>query len=129
MFKPTNQHSNADALSRLSHQPPTQTGQPHEITLFNIGQIKTLLVSACQVQRVTQNDAILSKVYLYVKNGWPSVVDKEIQPYFLLKEELSIEGNCVLRGIRVAVPKKLQNQVLNELHATHPGIQQMKLVA
>ena len=97
--------------------------------MFNIGQINTLPVSACLVQRVTQRDAILSKVYFYIKNGWPAKVDKEIQPYFLLKEELSIEGNCVLRGIRVVVPKKLQKQVLEELHATHPGMQRMKLVA
>ena len=60
MFKPTNQHSNADVLSRLPHEPPTETDQHHEITLFNIDQINTLSVSACQVQRVTQNDAILS---------------------------------------------------------------------
>ena len=50
-----------------------------------------------------------------------SVVDKEIQPYYLLKEELSIEGNCVLGGIRVVVPKKLQSQVLNELHVPTLG--------
>ena len=52
-----------------SNKPTTQTDQHHEITLFNIGQINTLPVSACQVQRVTQNDAILSKVYLYVNMG------------------------------------------------------------
>ena len=56
-------------------------------------------------------------------------MDKEIQLYYVLKEELSIERNCVLRGIRVAVPQKLQKQVLNNLHATQPGIQRMKLVA
>ena len=61
-FKPTNQHCNADGLSRLPQELPTQTGQQQEITMFNIGQINTLPVSACLVQRVTQRDAILSKV-------------------------------------------------------------------
>ena len=83
-------------MLRLPHKPPTLTDQHHEITLFNIGQINTLPVSGMSVQRVTQNDAILSKVYLYVKNGWPSVVDKEIQPYYYLKEELSKEIVCYL---------------------------------
>ena len=32
-------------------------------------------------------------------------------------------------GIRVIVPKKLQNQVLQEIHSSHPGVARMKVIA
>ncbi len=40
-----------------------------------------------------------------------------------------MEGECILRGIRVVVPLKLRQLVLQELHTSHPGIQRMKLLA
>ena len=33
--------------------------------------------------------------------------------------ELSVEGDCLLWGTRVIIPKKLQGSVLNELHSNH----------
>ncbi len=32
-------------------------------------------------------------------------------------------------GIRVVIPQKLQDTVLQELHSSHPGIQRMKNMA
>ena len=37
-----------------------------------------------------------------------------------------MEGDCLLWGIRVIVPKKLQEDVLKELHRDHQGIARMK---
>ena len=50
-------------------------------------------------------------------------------PYFKIKEELSIDKSCVLRGNRVIIPRVLQREVLEELHETHPGIVKMKRFA
>ena len=52
-----------------------------------------------------------------------------LKPYFNRREELSLENDCVLWGIRVVVPKKLQNRVLEELHQTHLGIAKTKALA
>ena len=74
--------------------------------MFNIGQINGLPVSACQIQRATQNDPTLSKKFLYIMNGWPDkVANEELKPYFSVRNELSLEGNCILRGIRVAIER------------------------
>ena len=49
----------------------------------------------------------------------------------LLSEEgeLSTEGNCLLWGARVIVPRSLQAKVLDEIHEGHPGISRMKSFA
>ena len=46
-----------------------------------------------------------------IMNGWPDKVDnEELKPYFSVRNELSLEGNCTLRGIRVVIPKKFKTE-------------------
>ena len=40
-----------------------------------------------------------------------------------------MEGDCILWGVHVVIPRKLQSEVLQELHRNHPGISQMKSIA
>ena len=53
----------------------------------------------------------------------------DLHPYWGVRNELSLEGGCLLRGIRVVVAHKLREKVLEELHISHPGIQRIKLLA
>ena len=39
---------------------------------------------------------------------------------------MTVEGNCVLWGMRVIIPDKWRKKVLNEVHRDHPGICKMK---
>ena len=93
-FRSTCAHANADGLSRLS------LGTQHAPALscnysFAVGQIQALPVTAEQVASATRTDVVLSKVYNYVTQGWPSIVEEETQPYWKWKEELSVEqGHC-----------------------------------
>ena len=45
------------------------------------------------------------------------------------RHELTSEQGCILWGIWVTVPQKLQQQVRLELHQSHPGIARMKVKA
>ena len=113
IFKPTAAHCNADGLSRLPQESTPQ--RP---------------ISSTQVQRATRDDPFLSKVYSFVSDGWPGHVDNsDLHLYWGVRNELSLEGGCLLRGIRVVVPHKHREKVLEELHISHPGIQRMKLLA
>ena len=40
-----------------------------------------------------------------------------------------MEAGCILCGTQVIIPEKLQTAVLEKLHASHPGIVRMKLLA
>ena len=126
-FKPTLKHGNADGLSRLPLSSSTEDNVDDvETTLFNIAQIEYLPVTAEQVQRATAKDALLSRVLQFTKLGWPTAVDESLLGYFNRRHEISVEGGCLLWGIRVIVPEKLQKRVLDELHKDHLGIVRMK---
>ena len=72
---------------------------------------------------------MLAKVRHYILTGWPSGCSPEIMPFYSRKDELSVEGGCILWGCRVVVPPKKREQIMAELHDTHPGITLMKAVA
>jgi len=71
-------------------------------------------------------DPVLSRVLQFMKNGWPAIVSDSLQAYFNKRQEITIEGGCLLWGIWVIIPDKLQKRVLEELHTAHPGIVRMK---
>ena len=67
-FRPTEEHSNVDALSRL----PLHVNHVSAIDLvdtFMIGQLQALPVLAEHVATATRKDVLLSKVYSYVQKG------------------------------------------------------------
>ena len=126
-YKPTQQHANADGLSRL---PLEVTDNPmDEVNVFNIAQVEALPITAEQVATATKRDPLLSQVYRYTQSGWPTEVDDVLMPYWNRRTEISIERGCLLWGIRVVIPQKLQEAVLEELHKDHPGIVRMKAIA
>ena len=77
----------------------------------------------------SRKDPILSKVLRYTKSGWPATVPDELKPFYLRRMELTVEAGCLLWGMRVIVPKHLQQIVLKELHLSHPGVSRMKSIA
>ena len=97
--------------------------------MFNIAQIESLPVTSKQLQAATRTDSTLSKILRFTKEGWPKKFDASLRPYWVRRQELTVEQNCVLWGIRVVVPKKLRQKLLEELHRDHPGISRMKAVA
>ena len=57
------------------------------------------------------------------------MTDPALEPYHLRAQELTVEGSCVLWGIRVLIPSKLQQKLLNDLHQDHPGMSRIKSIA
>ncbi len=65
----------------------------------------------------------------YVVNGWPAKLTKELQPYHTRKQEITMEDDCLLWGVRVIIPKSLETRLLSSLHEDHAGISRMKSIA
>ena len=130
-FRSTGKHCNADGFSRLPRV--TAEGRSDnlaaEATSFNVHQIGTLPLTTKQLAAATLADPELSRVMRYCRDGWPAEVPKELHPYFQKREQMSIEGDCLFRGMQVVIPTKLQPQVLADLHTSHPGIVRMKGLA
>ena len=123
-------HSNADGLSRLPLPTTASTPAKGSVdSIFNMAQIQSLPVTATDVQMATRSDPILSKIFQYVRSGWPRKVHQDLQPYKIRQDELGLEGGSLMWGIRVVIPERLQPTVLQALHANHSGISRMKAVA
>ncbi|MES9884563.1 MAG: RNase H-like domain-containing protein [Sedimenticola sp.] len=130
-------HSNCDSLSRL----PLEQRWPDENTDFEDSKDEDwevyfavrndgVPISSREVASATRTDPILSRVYSYTMNGWPSYVkDPELKPYFVRRSELSTDHGVVLWGMRVVIPTKLRAGVLAELHEEHIGMSRMKSLA
>ena len=128
-YRSTKLHGNVDGLSRLPLQ-NNHSVSNSTISTFNVHQIAALPVTSRQIADGTRRHPVLSRVLHYVKSGWPvAQSDPTIQPYWVRRQELTIEQGCILWGIRVIVPRSLQQQVLDELHNSHSGIVRMKAVA
>ena len=98
-------------------------------SIFDLGQMEPLPVTSAQLAKATSNDPVLSKVVRFTRQGWPQTVSETLKPCFNRKTELSIEGDCLMWGIRVCVQLKRRDKVLQELHSEHPGKTRMKAIA
>ena len=131
-FKRTEAHGNADGLSRLpltAAGAGTDESTVADVDVFNIAQIEALPVTVDQLGQATRRDVDLSQVWQYVQLGWPDVVPERLKPYPFRRDELTVQGNVLMWGIRVIVPNKLQDKVISELHREHPGVVRMKSTA
>ena len=127
-YKSTHAHSNADGLSRLP-LPVGKSPSGRADAVFNIGQVHALPASFQDIQVATRRDKTLGKVFNYTQHGWPEQVPDDFKPYKTRQDEIGTEADCLLWGIRVIVPEKLQRRILDSLHETHPGISRMKAIA
>ena len=65
-----------------------------------------------------------------MQNGWQfHPKGSLLAPFYSRRNELTIHQGCLLWGIRVVLPSKLQSMVLNLLHSTHPGIVRIQSLA
>ena len=97
-FHPTGKHANADGLSCLPLKgiPPEDTCPDSRI--FNISQMESLPVTVRQLRAATGSDPVLSKVFRYVRSGWPREIPAYLQPYSNRRNELTVEEGCILWG-------------------------------
>ena len=121
-FKHTQDHANADGLSRLSQgnrQPPDTE------SAFVVG-IQALPVTGGKLETTTRQGKILNQVHMFIKEGWPTKTDEEFKPFRDRQNELSTQGQVILWGNCVVIPEKLRTTMIDELHQNHPGVVRMK---
>lgn len=87
-----------------------------------------LPVTSEAVARETRRDPVLASVHESIAKGWSAGVDGD-KPYYERRNELTVHQGCILWGMRVVIPNKLQDRVLKELHDGHMGVVKMKALA
>ena len=88
-------------------------------------------VTSQQIAEATRKDTTLAKVYDHTLHGWPRSCarDDELYPFFVRKEELSLEDGCIVWGRRVVIPSTYNEHLLHKLHTMHPGIVTMNSIS
>ncbi|KAG5865080.1 hypothetical protein JTB14_038365 [Gonioctena quinquepunctata] len=131
VYVPGTQIPHADALSRLPLTSQDIEGPPLQEVLM-LESVPEKSFTAEEIAKKTKEDRILSKVSLWIQTGWTddkNKVPEELKQFWQKRNELSMYNGCLLWGNRVIIPSIETNQVLQILHATHPGIVRMKALA
>lgn len=126
-YRKADLHGNADGLSRLP-LPVTHTkSKPAEIFYFK--DVTVAPVTSAHVKKHTRADPILSEVVDIITRGKKGVMNENLKPYLVRRNELSVQSGCLLWGNRVIIPPPLRENVLDELHSGHCGMVRMKEIA
>ena len=120
-FRPTAQHANADALSRLPLlEIPENVPVPGEFVLL-IEHLAESPITATQLKFFTVKDPLLAKVLQFIRRGQPNNVnDLDMKPYLAKRWELTELDGCIIWCSRVLIPPQACDQILAELHGGHP---------
>ena len=131
-YRSSQKHANADGFSRLpvNHIESSEDGAALSASV-NPTQLNFLPLTIADLANATRNDPVLAKVQRLTQRGWPETTptDPDVKPYFSSRRDLTIEGDCLLRGLRVIIPRKLRTKLLEELHSSHQGVVKMKSLA
>ena len=131
-YRASKYHGNADALSRLPRKTTEEADDwSMEGDQVNRVQIERIPITASIIREATRGDPVLSRVLHFVLHGWSAEENtpEELRYYRAKREEFTVEDGCLLRGTRVLIPSKYQQEVLSELHLNHPGMVRMKSLA
>ncbi|XP_054259583.1 uncharacterized protein K02A2.6-like [Macrosteles quadrilineatus] len=121
-FRRSNEHRNADFLSRF----PTETQNStciDQIDVFLTSQINQMSLDHKLVAKETSHDTEMNKIVHALQNG------QSVEKLGFHDGELSLHEGCILKGWRVVIPKSLTKIVLNELHFGHMGVLKTKALA
>ncbi|KAJ8868363.1 hypothetical protein PR048_029879 [Dryococelus australis] len=81
---------------------------------------------AIEIAAATEADSSLQTVKTWIENGRTLPVVGKFKSWF---NELSLSRGCILWSNRVVIPQRLEQPILEELHAHHPGIVVMEELA
>ena len=137
VYKPGKEMVLADTLSRavpagLKGKPEEkeeifQTSVEKEIESINMAfHIAVSPERLEELQNATKTDSNLQRLISIVLEGWPeerSELPVPLQAYFPFREEISLQNGLLFKGERIIVPEGMQNQVADQLHQAHQGIQ------
>ena len=137
------EHAIPDALSRFPVQKPTHEDELAERELNEIvhasinANIKAIFedgntnedVLVEEVRQACKRDEEHIKLKQTIIEGFPSnynELDPLVRPYVKMKDLLSIDGDLVICGQRLVIPRIMRREILNKLHSSHQGIERTR---
>ena len=88
-------------------------------------------ISISQVQQAMTQDKHLQRLKNIIITGWLNTKHElhiDIRPYWPYRDGLAVIDSVVMKGRCIIVPVELKQQVLDQLHLNHMGIEKTKLL-
>ena len=118
----------ADTVRRVSPNEKTEI-KGLDVTIHEpIPQLSRIQVEP--IQKATQQDQTLQLLVQQMLEGYPESYRKLPElPFWLWRDDLSIEHSCITWNGRFFIPIALRGHCLKALHNGHPGVTKMRLRA
>ena len=102
-------HSMATLMVYQDHPYHYSWNKRKATDIFCVSFVDALPVTAAEIAAETTKDPILSQAYHYAMEGWPGQeVSEALKPLYQRREQLASDQGCLVWGMRVVVPTKLQ---------------------
>ena len=135
IYKPGPEIFIADWLSRHNHR----EGKDKPIKGMDtwVDAIQTAMdmpecISIAEIPHASLMDNHLQQLNNIIITGWPDSRDElcaDLQPYWSYRDKLAVIDGIILKGNHITMLNSLREQVLNQLHTIHMGIEKTKLLA
>jgi len=125
IWRPGSEQVIADLLSRDSHMeaPTIPSPREHVFEALETSTDRPMPDPVYEdIRRKTKLDADLQTLIEHIELGGTSALPSKLQVYDSFKDELTIEGGIIFRGLRAVIPLSFQSDMLNRLHAGHQGV-------
>ena len=86
-------------------------------------------ISISQIQHTTVQDKHLQCLKHIIITGWLSTKDQlhsDLRPYWSYRHHFAVIDGVVMKGRWIIIPAELKQQVLDQLHLNHMGIEKNK---
>ena len=83
-----------------------------------------------KIREETFKDATLQLLVKYITNGWPvdrKKIPKELNRYWIYRDEISIEDSILLKLHRILIPHTLCMEMLDLINKGHQGVEKCLL--
>ena len=120
-------HLSHNIPSGDSSNKPTHEGMDikiHDVYL-NASDDKCLSLAAEMVK-----DPMMQALKHQIIKGWPHIrseCGKNLQEFWNYRDELSVLDGLVLKGSHIVIPESCRDEILDQLHEGHFGIDRTKL--
>ena len=122
----------ADTLSRAPVAGDEDDTLQKEVEVFVNAVVERSLPATEQrlnMYRCAQEqDPVCQQVIEHCRKGWPrkGLVNPDIAPYWKVRGSLTVCNRLLLYDHRIVVPKSLQEETKQKIHAGHQGIQRCR---
>ncbi|XP_061178378.1 uncharacterized protein K02A2.6-like [Saccostrea echinata] len=116
----------ADTLSRAYLRNNDQTGTLEEEIIHLARFLPVIKDRLQELRQETQADKTLVKLTKVILSGCSEIsacVSAPLQPYFNIRDELTVQDGIVFKGERILIPETMRMDMLRRIHSSHIGVE------